>query len=32
MVFASGEKQSWAKGNEYEKLTLNELSADEHDQ
>lgn len=32
VLFASGEKQPWANGNKYEKLTTNESSTDEHEQ
>ncbi|KAL9965858.1 hypothetical protein ACROYT_G029712 [Oculina patagonica] len=32
VLFASGEKQPWANGNEYDKLPLNELSSDELEQ
>ena len=32
LLFASGEKQPWANGNKYEKLTTNESSKDEPEQ
>ena len=32
VLFASGEKQSWANGNKYEKLNTEESSTDEHEQ
>lgn len=32
LLFASGEKQPWANGNKYEKLTTNESSKDETEQ
>ena len=31
VLFASGEKQSWANGNKYEKLSTDELSTDEYE-
>ena len=30
MLFASGEKQPWANGNKYEKLSTDESSTDEY--